>query len=175
MTERLHFHFSLFIHWRRKWQPTPVFLPGESQGWGSLVDCHLWGHTKSDTTEVTQQQQQQHIIHIIKHVLYVCSVAKLCLTFCNPMDCSLLGSPVQGILQARIPEWVAISSSMGSSLPRDRTSVCLPHWQADSLPLCHLGSPKPCVTWIPNQKAAKEKQICNTIFLLNTDAKILEQ
>ena len=33
-----------FLHWRRRWQPTPVFLPGESQGWGSLVGCHLWGH-----------------------------------------------------------------------------------------------------------------------------------
>ena len=32
-----------FLHWRRKWQPSPVFLPGESQGWGSLVGCHLWG------------------------------------------------------------------------------------------------------------------------------------
>ena len=42
-----------FMHWRRKWQPTPVFLPGESQGQGSLVGCHLWGHTESDTTEVT--------------------------------------------------------------------------------------------------------------------------
>ena len=42
-----------FMHWRRKWQPTPVFLPGESQGWGSLVRCHLWGCTESDTTEVT--------------------------------------------------------------------------------------------------------------------------
>ena len=42
-----------FMHWRRKWQPTPVFLPGESQGRGSLVGCHLWGHTGSDTTEVT--------------------------------------------------------------------------------------------------------------------------
>ena len=41
-----------FRHWRRKWQPTPVFLPGESQGRGSLVGCHLWGHTESDTTEV---------------------------------------------------------------------------------------------------------------------------
>ena len=38
----------------------PVFLSGESQGWGSLVGCHLWGHTESDTTEATQQQQQQH-------------------------------------------------------------------------------------------------------------------
>ena len=42
-----------FIHWRRKWQPTPVFLPGESQGQGSLVGCRLWGRTESDTTEVT--------------------------------------------------------------------------------------------------------------------------
>ena len=42
-----------FIHWRRKWQPTPVFLPGESQGRESLVGCCLWGRTESDTTEVT--------------------------------------------------------------------------------------------------------------------------
>ena len=47
-----------FMHWRRKWQPTPVFLPGESQGRGSLVGCRLWGLTESDTTEATQQQQQ---------------------------------------------------------------------------------------------------------------------
>ena len=44
---------SLFMHWRRKWQPTPVFLPRESQGWGSLVGCRLWDHTESDTAEVT--------------------------------------------------------------------------------------------------------------------------
>ena len=42
-----------FIHWRRTWQPTPVFLPGESQGLGSLMGCRLWGCTESDTTEVT--------------------------------------------------------------------------------------------------------------------------
>ena len=42
-----------FMHWRRKWQPTPVFLPGESQGRRSLVGCCLWGHTESDTTEAT--------------------------------------------------------------------------------------------------------------------------
>ena len=52
MTERLHFHFSL-SYWRRKWQATPVFLPGESQGLGSLVGCRLWGRTESDTTEAT--------------------------------------------------------------------------------------------------------------------------
>ena len=42
-----------FMHWRRKWQPTPVFLPGESQGQGSLVGCRLWGHTESDRTDAT--------------------------------------------------------------------------------------------------------------------------
>ena len=42
-----------FMHWRRKWQPTPVFLPGESQGRGSLVGCRLWGRTELDTTDAT--------------------------------------------------------------------------------------------------------------------------
>ena len=46
-----------FMHWRRKWQPTPVFLPGESHGWGILLGCRLWGRTESDMAEVTWQQQ----------------------------------------------------------------------------------------------------------------------
>ena len=41
------------IFLRRKWQPTSVFLPGESQGQGSVVGCHLWGRTELDTTEAT--------------------------------------------------------------------------------------------------------------------------
>ena len=54
------------ILWRGKWQPTPVFLPGESHGQGSLVGCRLWGRTESDTTEATQQQSTSCIvIHII--------------------------------------------------------------------------------------------------------------
>ena len=46
-----------FMHWRRKWQPTPVFLPGESHGRRSLVGCSPWGCTESDMIEATQQQQ----------------------------------------------------------------------------------------------------------------------
>ena len=42
-----------FMHWRRKWQPPPVFLPGESQGWWTLVGYRLWGCTESDMTEAT--------------------------------------------------------------------------------------------------------------------------
>ena len=39
------------IPWRRKWQPTPIFLPGKSHGWRSLVGYSPWGHKESDTTE----------------------------------------------------------------------------------------------------------------------------
>ena len=49
---RSDFTFT-FMHWRRKWQPTPVCLPGESQEQRSLVGCRLWGRTESDTTEAT--------------------------------------------------------------------------------------------------------------------------
>ena len=42
-----------FMHWRRKWQLTPVFLRGESQGWGSLVGCRLWCRTESDMIKAT--------------------------------------------------------------------------------------------------------------------------
>ena len=57
-----------------------------------------------------------------------------CLTLCDPVDCSPPGSSVQGILQARILEWVAMPSSRGSSRPKDRTHAFYLHWQAGSLP-----------------------------------------
>ena len=62
---------------------------------------------------------------------------------CNPMDCSPTTSSVHGIVQARILEWVVISSSMGSSWSQGLNPhlPCLLHWQADSLPLRYLGSP----------------------------------
>ena len=58
-------------------------------------------------------------------------VAQLCLTLCDPMDCSLLDSSVHGIFQTRVLEWVAISFSRGSSPPRDQTRS--PALQADAL------------------------------------------
>ena len=70
-----------------------------------------------------------------------------CLTLCNPVDHSLPGSSIHGILEARILEWVAMEwvvmpSSRGSSRPRDQTHVsCLLHWQASSLPLVPPGRP----------------------------------
>ena len=50
-------------------------------------------------------------------------VAQLCLTLCDPMDCSLRGSSLLGTFQARVPEWISVSFSRVSSQPRDRTQV----------------------------------------------------
>ena len=70
-----------------------------------------------------------------------------CLTLCNPMDSSPPGSPVAGILQARVLEWVAILPPV--DLPDPRTESVFPEApasQTDSLPLNHLGSPYICVS-----------------------------
>ena len=64
--------FFTLMHWRRKWQPTPVFLPGDSQGRGSLVGCRLWGRTESDTTEATQQQQ---CCSVFLYFYYFCTIS----------------------------------------------------------------------------------------------------
>ena len=56
------------MHWRRKWQPTPVFLPGESRGQGSLVGCRLWGRTESDMSEASYQQQQKTKAQIFAYI-----------------------------------------------------------------------------------------------------------
>ena len=55
-----------FMHRRRKWQPTPVFLPGESQGRGSLVGCRLWGRTQSRTQlkRLSSSSSKQHLISL---------------------------------------------------------------------------------------------------------------
>ena len=76
-----------FIHWRRKWHPTPVFLPGESQGRGSLVGCRLWGRTELDMTEATQQQQL--LVKFMKSEKVKVLVAQLCLTLLWPHGLSL--------------------------------------------------------------------------------------
>ena len=49
-----------FMHWRRKWQPTPVFLPGESQGRGSLVGCAVYGVAQSRTRRKRLSSSSKH-------------------------------------------------------------------------------------------------------------------
>ena len=72
-------------------------------------------------------------------LLCCCLVSQLCLTLCDPMDCSPTGSSIHEISQARILEWVAISFSRASSQYRDQNYIsCL--GRQDSLPLNHQGS-----------------------------------
>ena len=96
------------MHWRRKWQPTPVFLPGESQGWGSLV-ATIYGVAQS-LTRLKRLSSSIAILKLRGMSLLTGVHAKslqLCPTLCNPMDCSPSGSSVPGILQAKILKWVA--------------------------------------------------------------------
>ena len=123
-----------FMHWRRKWQPTPVFLPGESQdggAWWADVYGVAWSRTwlkwlssSHCINPVSSVHTLLEFIVAIKNyqiVAWKVKVSQSCLILCSPVDCSLPGSSGHEILQARILEWVAISFSRGSSKPRNQT------------------------------------------------------
>ena len=136
--------FSLFtfMHWRRKWQPTPVFLPGESQGWGSLVGCRLWGRTESDMTEVTQQQQQQDAFNamvicldLMLQLMYIALGAQSlqsCSTLCDSMDynppgslcpCSSLDKST-GVVSHALLQGIFLIQGLNPSLLHCRQILC---------------------------------------------------
>ena len=137
------------IPWRRKWQPTPVFLPGKPHGWRSLVGYSPWGHKELDMTQQPNNNKSR-VYRSIAGVDRVCSCRarndELRIFFFTlkkgynkeeyvtenmkvkvAQSCSTLCYPkdciVHGLLQARILEWVAFPFSSGSSQPRDQTQV----------------------------------------------------
>ena len=111
------------------------WTPGVGDGQGGLACCNSWGGKESDTTE-----------HLNWTELNWSCVSPIRL--CEPMDCSPLGYSVLGILQARMLEWAAISSSRGSSQPRDPTRLLYHlHWQAGPLPLASPGKPMRRYDW----------------------------
>ena len=114
-------------------QPARLLCPWDSPGKNTGVSCRflLQGifltqgsnagclHWQADCLPLSHQASPPGLVGVISEV----KVAQSCLTLCDHMDCSPPGSSVQGILQARILGWAAISSSRGSSQPRDRTCI----------------------------------------------------
>ena len=133
------FHARLSMGFCRQeyWSGLPCPPPGDLTNPGmeltSLRSPALAGRFFT-ASAIWKAQKLWKSFHQLYHsVIYMqCMPAKSlqsCLTFCNHMDCSPPGSSVHGILQKRIMEWVAISSSRGSSQPRDRTHVSCIGWQ----------------------------------------------
>ena len=139
------------MHWRRKWQPTPVFLPGESQGRWSLMGCSLWGCTESDTTEVTAASAAP--FHCLPYVLYlfiwewafrlspVCLVTQLCLTLCDPKDCSPPASAVHGDSSGK-NNGVGCHALLKGIFPTQGSNPGLAHCRQILYHLSHQGSPR---------------------------------
>ena len=92
------------------------------------------------------KQTNNKDLPVTEHERSESEVAQLCLTLCDPMDCSLPGFSIHGISQARILVWVAISFSRGSSWPRDWTWV-FPHCKWILYQLSHKGSPR-TLQWV---------------------------
>ena len=114
-----------FVHWRRKWQPTPVFLPGESHGWRSLVGCSPWDRWGSDTTE------QLHFHFSLSCVGEENGTPLHCSCLENPRDGGAWWAAVYGVAQSRTRLKRLSSSSRGGwgVRPGEVTPPRSPHEQ----------------------------------------------
>ena len=133
--------------WRRKWQPTPVFLPSESYGQKSLVGCHLWGCTESDTTDVIWQQQQTLLW---THGQWLLCLSRTCYSrtwakslyrvrLCNPKDWSPQAPLSTGFSRQEYCSGFPCPPPGNPPDPGIKpVLICLLHWQAGSWPLAPL-------------------------------------
>ena len=102
--------------------PQPFLKPAWTSGSSRFMYCWSLAWRILSVTLLVWE-----ISAIVRSSWCHCEVAQSCLTLCDPMDCSLPGSSLLGILQARVLEWVAISFSRESSQPRDQTRIsCIP-------------------------------------------------
>ena len=119
--------------WRRAWLPTPVFLPGEDPWTEEHGQLHSMGSWRVSHNWVTKHSTHLHESESVSHSV---------VTLCDTMDCSLPGSSVHGILQARILEWVAMPSSRGI-FPTQGSNPGILHCRQVPYSLSCHGSPKP--------------------------------
>ena len=148
MTEWLHFHFSLSRIGEGNGNPLQCScLENPRDGWAAVYGVaqsrtgltwlsssssssssssilhYLLGNLKPSWSFRNAKCYILKVLYMLYELMLLCisesEIAQSCLALCDPMDCSLPGSSIHGISQARILEWVAISSSRGSSWPRD--------------------------------------------------------
>ena len=111
---------TLFCHREMRGFPFPFNL--------NLIEprlCLLESMEPKNQYQTHIRKKQMRLANYLpnREVVYL-KVTQSCLTLCDPMDCSLSGSSVHGILQARVLEWVAFSFSRGSSWPKDQIQHC---------------------------------------------------
>ena len=105
-------HGNWFNPWsgrRRKWQPTPVLLPGKSHGWRSLVGCSPWGRQESDTTE------RLHFHFSLSFIGEENGNPLQCSCLENPRDGGAWWAAISGVAQS----WTQLKRLSSSSSPRD--------------------------------------------------------
>ena len=110
------------IFWTRPWDLIPRWVRMQSQSWKI---CYKWPHCSKALSQILCQLQHSrtHLLASLLHNTGGSLADQSCPTLCDPMECSPPGSSDHGILQARILEWAAISSSRGSSRLREWTWV----------------------------------------------------
>ena len=154
-------------------KPVPNQNPGH---WADQIKtaAHLWALEKQalcptscccikiwGLTPWLSPKPWPHSLHTLSLATRIrcCLVAKLCLTLCDQMDCSMLGSSIHGILQARILEWVGRLSSRGSSPSRGQTHISYVSWVGRWVLFheCHLGNSKAFYP-LPNLKPTLRSQ-----------------
>ena len=162
------------MFWRRKRQPTPVFMPGKSHGPRSLVGYNPWGRKESDTPErllcvcvycfISLNRNGQLLLLLLQmNNMLECVLSRLCAILCNSMDCIPSGSLVHGI--PRQEYWSGLPCSPLGDVPDPRIKP--PALQADSLPSEPPGKPMdnnintpkcPSDMWLAMEKEAMQSQ-----------------
>ena len=106
-----------------------------------ILEKHSCLPSSGSSKSILFSLEKKQNLNLLHRCVCVCSVSRSCPTLCRPVDCSLPGSSVCGIFQARILEWVGHFLLQGI-FPTQGLNWHLLHWQADSLSLCYLGSPR---------------------------------
>ena len=135
--------WAIRLQYDSKFGITFFFQKWWRSGWRCFSDLNIYLCVMTETCQkLLLWEEHTGVCYLLKQILrmdgWCCLIAKLCMTLSQPVDCSLSGSSVHGISQARILEWVPFPSP--GDLPDPETEPASPAWQVDSLLLSHQWS-----------------------------------